>query len=155
MSDTDKLEQAELNPVDSAQAPWWQGQQAPKVYNYHPETGAYVGVSEADYSPLDEGVWLVPANATLEPVPADGLGDNDFYAYMVDRWVVLSRQLPPVPPEPTDLEKAVVELAALDHQLSPAMEELLIVNKLTITPAAEKIIERKKELRADIKRLSK
>lgn len=34
------------------------------VYNYHHVTRAYLGESEADESPLEPGVWLIPADAT-------------------------------------------------------------------------------------------
>lgn len=41
-----------------------------KVYNYAYEDGFYYGPSEADESPLEPGVWLIPANATtIEPPP--------------------------------------------------------------------------------------
>ena len=39
------------------------------VYHYHPHTFAYVGATEADESPLEPGVFLVPAYATRTPAP--------------------------------------------------------------------------------------
>lgn len=39
-----------------------------KIYNYHPEYNNYLGSSMADESPLEPGVWLIPAYATdIEP----------------------------------------------------------------------------------------
>jgi hypothetical protein len=39
-----------------------------KIYHYHPEYKIYLGSSDADESPLEPGVFLIPAHATeLEP----------------------------------------------------------------------------------------
>lgn len=45
-----------------------------QIYHYHPESGEYMGTGMADPSPLQPGVWLIPAHATqvIPPVPVAG-----------------------------------------------------------------------------------
>ncbi len=40
------------------------------VYAYHPQTGEYQGPTAADPSPLQPGVWLLPAHSTELQPPA-------------------------------------------------------------------------------------
>ena len=46
----------------------------PIVYNYQPFTGIYSHMNEARESPLEPGVFLLPANATFEKVIEVGDG---------------------------------------------------------------------------------
>lgn len=71
----------------------------PRIYNYHPVTGEYLGSSLADASPLDgPGVWLVPAYATdIEPPPTQA---GSVAVFQGDIWINIIT----VPPEPPVLE---------------------------------------------------
>lgn len=40
-----------------------------EIYHYHPITGEYLGSGQADESPLEPGVWLIPAYAVTNSLP--------------------------------------------------------------------------------------
>lgn len=56
-----------------------------KIYNYDPVSKVYTGETEADESPLEPGVFLVPAHATPNPPPA--VPDGHF-AVWEDAWII-------------------------------------------------------------------
>lgn len=92
-----------------------------KVFHYHPHTGIYVGMSDADPSPLEPGEFLVPANATTEPVPSP----RDGYDIVFDgaRWNYIEQ---PKPAEPTD--------AALEGAARAKRQGLLFASDYTQLP---------------------
>lgn len=45
-----------------------------QVHHFHPDTGDYLGASDARESPAEPGVYLVPAWATLDAPPAAAAG---------------------------------------------------------------------------------
>jgi hypothetical protein len=74
------------------------------TFHYHPETGVYLGQGLADESPLEPGVWLIPAHATNAQPPVAGEGEQAIWAN--GAWAVEPipapepEPLPVVPPEP-------------------------------------------------------
>lgn len=63
------------------------------VYNYNPSTFEYTGSSEADESPLEPGVYLIPAYAT-EIAPPEFIPGHIF-KWAGSEWV--PEQIPPTP----------------------------------------------------------
>ncbi|MGJ7548185.1 tail fiber assembly protein [Pseudomonas alloputida] len=62
---------------------WWKHPDvvAPMVCHVHRGTGEFVGVSEADPSPLEPGVWVSPASAYRIEPPEIGVG----FAALINR----------------------------------------------------------------------
>ncbi len=58
---------------------------APILYNYHPETKEFTGATYAKKSPLEEGVFLHPANTT-ETEPLE-VGEGEVAVFENDGWV--------------------------------------------------------------------
>ena len=59
------------------------------IYNYHHETGEYIGEATADPSPLEPRVWLIPDYATDIAPPTTG--ENEVAAFAADgEWVIKS-----------------------------------------------------------------
>lgn len=62
------------NTEDQDLAPWWISQIAPQAFNIDPATGEYLGTCQADPSPLEPGVWLLPAHSVTDAPPIAGQG---------------------------------------------------------------------------------
>ena len=65
------------------------------IWHYHPQTKILIGEGKADASPLDPGVFLLPAFATSEPPPTKIPG----YEIIFDGAAWGLNEIPP-PPEP-------------------------------------------------------
>lgn len=66
-----------------------------KVYNYNPITKEYGGESIADESPLEPGVFLIPAAATTVKPPTIPQGRRAV-------WINNSWSIELIPPAPLD-----------------------------------------------------
>lgn len=65
-----------------------------KIFHYHPDTGILIGEGVADESPLEPGVWLIPAAATTTEPPT--APDGEVAVFADGSWT-----LEPIPtPEP-------------------------------------------------------
>ena len=73
-----------------------------RIYHYHPETLEYIGEGQADESPLEPGVWLIPAFATtVEPLPPQQGKTRHFENVS---WVYRDIPIEPEPTPPTPEE---------------------------------------------------
>ena len=70
------------------------------IFNYD-NNGDFVGTSTADESPLEPGVYLIPANATTTPVP--NVAPGKVARFSAGTW---SSADPIIPPDP-DVEEIV------------------------------------------------
>lgn len=66
------------------------------IHNYDKQTKIYTGSCEADEDPLNEGEFLIPANATTIGLPS--LKDDEYAVFNDVEWLV---KKPEPIPEPT------------------------------------------------------
>ena len=69
-----------------------------KIYHYNPDTGIYVGEGVADESPLEPGVWMIPANSVTTAPP--NVGEDQFVVFNNGIWEVNTIPEPEPEPEP-------------------------------------------------------
>ena len=80
------------------------------IYHFHPETGLYIGQGKADPSPLEPGVWLIPAHATTDVPPKPGDGKQAVWSN--GAWMV--QPIPEPEPEPHPIPE-LVELPLVEQ----------------------------------------
>lgn len=74
------------------------------AYQYD-SAGYFTGTTTADPSPLEEGVWLVPAGATLTPTPKE-VPPGMWPRWNGASWMIVNKPLPPEPEDPVAKLKA-------------------------------------------------
>lgn len=94
-----------------------------KIYHYHPETLEYLGEGRADESPLEPGVFLIPAHATPAAPPEEVAGKTRHFE--AGAWVQRDIPAPPAPPVKNPEEIAAEEAAAAKaREMEIALEAL-------------------------------
>lgn len=90
-----------------------------RIFHYNSETGVFGGEDVADESPLEEGVWLIPAHATTEPPPP--VGDGEQAVWKGAAWAVEPIPEPEPEPEPElPLAPAPLPALTLEEKLAAA-----------------------------------
>ena len=89
------------------------------VHHYHPISYIHIGASQADESPLEPGVFLIPAHATLtapDSIPDEGkcnVWDQATHTWSLQDIPQTDTALPPIPEE---MPEPIVQLRALRNQ---------------------------------------
>jgi hypothetical protein len=101
----------------------------PQVYNYNPENGFYTGSEVADPSPLEPGVFLLPAHATFD-APPETADANRIPVFRNGAWTVIPRPPVPQPPRAPEAPPEVQRRAKYDAfykllLVSPVYQEVL------------------------------
>lgn len=111
-----------------------------QIWHYHPATGLLLGTSEADPSPLEPGVWLIPAHATAELPPTAAAGeeahwqDGAWHLRPVPAPEPVPEPDPATPPAPRHLAKTAIIRRATDAELE------LLTATLASLPLRERLL---------------
>lgn len=77
------------------------------VYSYHPETKEYIGAAIAYESPLEKGIFMMPANTTTkDPI----LESGKITKWNGEDWILEDIPQEPLPPEPAleEIQQALI-----------------------------------------------
>lgn len=129
-----------------------------KIYHYHPDSCVYLGCSSADESPLEPGVFLVPAHATVIPPPKAKEGEQAIFNGI--KWTmepIPKPEKPVPPPPPTDAQLAAAGISKRDRLLvgaTLAMAPLQDAVELDdATPAEIALLKQWKQYRVAVNRV--
>ena len=100
-----------------------------KIFHYHFETGVYLAQGKADESPLEPGVWLIPAHAT-NARPPKAAGENERVIWANGAWAVES--IPPPEPEPEPEPESISEPVELTPEQRLAAAGLTVAELRTL-----------------------
>lgn len=80
------------------------------IFHYHPVSGVFLGSGVARESPLETGVYFVPANATTDAPPPCQAGEQPVYINGVWEVQPILQSTPEPEPEPKNAKEEVWEL---------------------------------------------
>jgi hypothetical protein len=92
------------------------------IYHYHPDSAVYLGCSCADASPLEPGVFLIPAQATAVAPPTAKEGEHAVFDG-ADWALSPLPSAPPAPPSPlppTAAQWLTIAISQRDQLLTAA-----------------------------------
>jgi hypothetical protein len=116
--------------------------------------GVYLGETIAQESPLEPGVYLMPAGCIEHAPPPVKAGK---FARWDEGWIVEDIPEPPKPEEPPKLTEAELEqittlsrLAELDRVIPRSVEDLYAATLVTPYPNVQAVIDEKIHLRGKL-----
>lgn len=89
------------------------------IYTYDPEDGTLMGAADADESPLEEDVYLIPSNATTL-VPPSILG-GQVARFIDNAWLVETLPVPAPDPGPTLAQQKSLKFAEIEQAAEAAV----------------------------------
>ena len=112
-----------------------------KTYHYHPATRKYIYQDIADESPLEPGVFLLPAHATFVEPPQDVPADH-YISWNGTGWEILKipevpKELEPIPEEPVPPKDPWEELRLQRNQLLASTDYLFLRDSPELSPEKE------------------
>lgn len=92
------------------------------AYQYD-HAGLYAGITEADESPLEPGVYLLPARCTLTPPPADVPADK-WPRWNGHAWELVNRPAPaPAPANDNDPVAKLRDFLAANPDVAAILQQ--------------------------------
>lgn len=114
-----------------------------KIYHYDPITKHYAGEGVADKSPLENEVWLIPANATMNTVPA--MKPDERAVWAGTEWKI--EQIPTPVNDPEEQQK-IINAKARSYLKST--DWYIIRHAETGAPIPQDILDARSEARFSI-----
>lgn len=96
------------------------------VYHWHPASLHFLGSSEADESPLEPGVFLVPAYATMVAPPNQSTVPTDHdvkWDPLQNTWVIVPRPLPAISEEPAPIPPPADAMTQLRNHRNTLLQQ--------------------------------
>ena len=120
-----------------------------KIYNWDKKTYIYLGYSEANKSPLEPGVYAIPAYATAVPIP-DNIDNNHFFFWDINENKWESRELEQENNEEIDLRsnKIAQQLLRLTRNSLLSEVDWIIIKQYSMgLPVSEEVSNYMQQLR--------
>lgn len=122
------------------------------VYSYDPETKQYVGTAIAFEDPMEEGNYLVPANATDVEPQFEPYQEGYYLAWNGSEWTWKPFPIEEVPVPPALTNEELAQAARVKRNILLAESDWTQLNDCVLS---KEVIAGWKQYRADLRNISK